>query len=166
MIRSVSWFSALWIASLLPFTAAGAEPETPDPKATVADLAWMTGYWTGPVGDLVMEENWNAPLGGTLASTVRMVAPNGTNMVELVIIREHEGSLQLALQQFRPDYTPVNPAAQKMRLVNAGEQTVTFEDTEGTTGLRRLTYSRTGDTFTVEALLPDGNIFRAALGSR
>jgi len=133
---------------------------------TVADLAWMTGYWSGPVGDQTMEENWNAPLGGTLASTVRMAGPEGTRMVELVIIHEHEGSLILNLQQFKPDYSPLTPAPQKMKLVGTGNQSVTFEDAENTPGIKRLTYSRAGDVFTVEAVLADGNIFKAPLKLR
>lgn len=162
MFRSIRRFRILILAGWLPLTANAADPAAP--AATAADLAWMTGYWTGPVGDLVMEENWNAPRGGTLASTVRMIAPGGTNMVELVIIREHEGTLMLTLQQFKPDFSPISPAPQKMRLVSTTEQSVTFEDAENSPGLKRLTYSRSGDTFTVEAVLPDGNVFKAALG--
>ena len=135
--------------------------------ATVADLAWMTGYWTAPVGEMVMEENWNAPLAGTIASTVRMAGKDGTQMVELVIIAEQAGTLVLTLQQFNPDFTPRSPAPQKMQLVGTGERTVTFADAENTAGLKRLTYSRSADgTFTVEALLPDGSLFRAPLQAR
>lgn len=163
MIRTSRWASVLLLAGLLPLAATRAEAAPP--AVTTADLAWMTGYWAGPVGDQIMEENWNAPRGGTLASTVRMIGPDGTHLVELVIIREHEGSLVLVLQQFRPDFSPLTPAPQRMRLAGSGEQSVTFEDAEGSPGLQRLTYARRGDTFTVEALLPDGNTFKAALGA-
>ncbi len=160
MINGTRWLRVLAFAGLLPLGIVHAQ------NASVADLAWMTGYWQGPVGELVMEENWNAPLGGTLASTVRMVAPTGTNMVELVIIREHEGSLVLSLQQFKPDYTPITPAPQKMKLVSTGHQTVTFEDAENTPGLKKVTYSRVGDVFTVEAVLPNGNVFKVPLNKK
>jgi hypothetical protein len=158
---STSRFAGLFLAGIV----FGAGPAQAD-GTTVADLAWMTGYWSGPVGDQTMEENWNAPLAGTLASTVRMAGPDGTRMVELVIIHEHEGSLILNLQQFKPDYTPLTPAPQKMKLVGTGERSVTFEDAENTPGIKRLTYSREGDVFTVEAVLPDGNVFKAPLKAR
>lgn len=156
-----SRLTALMLAAML-IAAGPARADT----TTVADLAWMTGYWSGPVGDQTMEENWNAPLGGSLASTVRMAGPEGTRMVELVIIHEHEGSLVLNLQQFKPDYSPLTPAPQKMKLVGTGDQSVTFEDAENTPGIKRLTYSRTGDVFTVEAILADGNVFKAPLKLR
>jgi len=133
---------------------------------TANDLAWMTGYWSGPVGELVMEENWSRPLGGTLASMVRMSGKDGTQMVELVIIREQEGSLVLALQQFNPDFSDRTPAPQTLKLVKRGESSVTFEDAASTAGIRTLTYSRSPeDTFTIEAGLSSGDVFRAVLSS-
>lgn len=133
-------------------------------QASVAQLAWMTGYWQGPVGENTLEENWNAPLSGTIASTVRMAGKSGTQMVELVIIREHEGSLLLTLQQFNPDFTPRSPAPQVMKLVESTENSVSFADRDNTPGLRTLKYTRGADnTFTVEAGLPDGNVFKAVL---
>ncbi|MEZ5598861.1 MAG: DUF6265 family protein [Pseudomonadales bacterium] len=131
---------------------------------TVNDLAWMTGYWRGPVGEATMEENWNAPLGGTMSSAVRMAGAASTQMLEMVIIREQDGTLVLALQQFNPDYTPRTPAPQTMTLASLGERTVSFAPADGSPGLQRLTYSRSADdVFTVEAQLPDGSVFRAPL---
>ncbi len=132
---------------------------------SINDLAWMTGYWTGPVGDLVMEENWNAPLAGTIAATVRMAGKDGTQMVELVIIRELGGTLSLSLQQFNPDFSPRSPAPQVMQLKSLGDRTITF--TSEAAGLKQLTYARTDeDHYTVEATLPDGNVFKALLSRR
>jgi Domain of unknown function (DUF6265) len=132
---------------------------------SINDLAWMTGYWVGPVGELVMEENWNAPLAGTIAATVRMAGKNGTQMVELVIIREHEGTLALSLQQFNPDFSPQTPAPQLMQFKSLGDRTITFVSETAT--LKQLTYSRsTDDHYTVEAILPDGNVFKAVLSPR
>jgi len=156
-----SRITTLMLAAML-FAASPARADT----TTVSELDWMTGYWSGSVGDQTMEENWNAPLGGTLASTVRMAGPEGTRMVELVIIYEYDGSLILNLQQFKPDYSPLTPAPQKMKLVGSGDQSVTFEDAENTPGIKRLTYSRASDVFTVEAVLADGNVFKAPLKLR
>jgi len=136
-----------------------------EPSAvSVNDLGWMTGYWSGPLGELVMEENWNRPMGGTISALVRMAGPKGTQMIELVIIREHEGSLLLTLQQFNPDFTPRTPAPQLMRLDSRGEQTITFIDAENTAGLKKLTYSRTTDNqYLIDAVLPSGETFKATL---
>ena len=134
------------------------------PTVTVNDLRWMTGYWSGPLGDQVMEENWNVPLGGTIAGLVRMAGPGGTRMIELVIIREHEQSLRLTLQQFNPDFSPQASAPQSMALVSTGERSVTFANTDESPGLKSLTYSRlTDDQYTIEAVLPSGEPFKAVL---
>ncbi len=150
--------AALILACAAPVRAAEA------PAATVNDLGWMTGYWSGPLGELVMEENWNRPMGGTISALVRMAGPKGTQMIELVIIREHDGSLLLTLQQFNPDFTPRTPAPQLMRLASRGDKTVTFVDAQNTAGLKKLTYSRTTDDhYLIEAELPSGEMFKASL---
>ena len=72
--------------------------------ASVEELTWMKGRWAGPYGPGTLEETWNDPRGDTMVAVVRMTAPDGTNMVELVIINEEDNTLVLRLQQFSPTY--------------------------------------------------------------
>ncbi|TDJ41272.1 MAG: hypothetical protein E2O61_00105, partial [Gammaproteobacteria bacterium] len=57
---------------------------------TVADLAWMSGSWSGPAGPGTLEENWIHPVDGSIASLVRMTGGGTTSMVELIIIEEED----------------------------------------------------------------------------
>lgn len=120
-----------------PASAAG-------PAAKVADLAWMTGSWKGSMGPGTLEESWSRPDAGSIASLVRGTANGQTNMIELIVIEESEGSLVLRLQQWNPGFAPRSPGPQEMRLVEIAERRVSFEAVSAGS-LKRLTYSRPDD---------------------
>ena len=127
------------------------------PKATVQDLVWMTGTWSGPLGDgQALEENWTMPRAGSLAAVVRMVGHGATSMVELIVIEEEGDSLALRIQQWDPGFSPRTPAAQKLALKAIGENRVEWEAV-GEGGMRSLAYARpTPDTFTIDVETADG----------
>ena len=144
-------------ALLLAANVATATDETP--AASVADLAWMTGTWSGPVGGgNVLEENWTAPRAGSIQSLVRMTGPNGTSMVELIVIEEEEGTLRLRLLQWDPGMKPRTEGPSVMTLAELGENTVAFQAEEGAV-FDRLRYTRDGDTFTISVTNPNGSQF-------
>ncbi len=123
-------------------------------KTGIANLAWMTGNWSGPMGAATLEENWIQAKSGSIASLVRLTTPEGTNMVEIVNIQEMEGTLVLHLQQWGPGFAPLAPA-QKMMLHKSGEHTVTFK-AASPGGLKQLTYSRPADNeFEVAVITAD-----------
>lgn len=133
------------------------------PKATVEDLAWMQGAWAGDLGPNRLEERWNAPLAGTIASLVRMTGPTGTSMIELIVVEEEAGSLVLRLQQWNPGFKPRTEGPQVFALESLGKRTVTWKAL-GSTGLQSLTYSRHGKRkFQVDGIGADGNAFAAKL---
>ena len=150
-------------ALLLVANMAAAEDEAPateaKPAASVADLAWMTGTWSGPVGGgNVLEENWTVPKAGSIQSLVRMTGPNGTSMVELIVIEEEEGTLRLRLQQWDPGMKPRTEAPSVMTLTELGENTVAFKAEEGAM-FDKLCYTRDGDGFTISITNPNGGQF-------
>jgi len=118
----------------------------------------MTGSWKGSTGNGTIEENWIRPDAGTIASLVRGTADGAMNMIELIVIEEHEGSLVLRLQQWNPGFEPRSENAQEMELVSVGENEVQFKATsEG--GLTALGYSRpTDDTFVIHVQFGDNKI--------
>ena len=132
-----------------------------DPK--VADLAWMTGSWSGPAGPGVeLEENWSAPRAGTMASIVRMVGGK-TSMIEIVYIEEQDGTLMLYLQQWNPGFEPRTDKPQVMRLDSTGDQSVSFKAV-GDGGMKALGYSRpSADSFVIDVTLANGNAMQIPL---
>jgi hypothetical protein len=56
--------------------------------ATLKDLAWMAGHWTGEDGGTVMEEIWTTPGGGLLLGLHRDVGANGKSFFEFLRVEE------------------------------------------------------------------------------
>ena len=71
-------------------------------------LSWLTGNWKGPRDGGVLEETWLPPLAGTITALVRSSKDQDTRFVEIVHIREINGSLELNLQLFNNSLEPEN----------------------------------------------------------
>ena len=82
------------------------------------------------------------PKAGSIQSLVRQTGPNGTGMVELIVIEESEGTLIFRIQQWSKSYEPRMPAPQKLVLAELGDNSVRFEAEEAGNAFRSLTYSR------------------------
>jgi hypothetical protein len=81
--------------------AAGSRP----PAATIADMAWLAGHWTGEGLGGVAEEVWMTPGGGAMLGMYRLVREGKPVFYELVTIAEDAGSLVIRLKHFNPDMT-------------------------------------------------------------
>jgi hypothetical protein len=132
-------------------------------SANVADLDWMTGSWIGPFGEQTLEENWSEPAGGTIACLVRMTGSGQTNMVELILIEEAEGSLLFRVRQWLPGFVPRRPEPQIMTLAGQSERSVSFDGT-GDSDFLHLTYSRPSpDHFQIDVVPREGEPFQIQL---
>ncbi|MXW50034.1 MAG: hypothetical protein F4X81_02865 [Gammaproteobacteria bacterium] len=134
-LKGCAWASLL----LAGMAAADAAP----PTASIADLAWMTGAWEGPMGEnAVLQETWLEPADDAMMAAVRLLEDGKTNMVELIVIEESEGTLIFRIQQWSKSYEPRMPAPQKLVLAELGDNSVRFEAEEVGNAFRSLTYSR------------------------
>jgi hypothetical protein len=73
------------------------------PKATLADVSWLTGRWVGEGLGGTLEENWSPPLAGAMVATFRLVKDGQTSFYEMCWIREKDGTLEYAVKHFHPD---------------------------------------------------------------
>lgn len=129
--------------------------------ATLADLHWMVGSWSGSLGPLVVEEAWSAPRGGTMSTMIRLTSETSTNMVELAVIREENDSLILHLRQFSPALEL--RLAQDMPLEELSAQTVTFAGPEGA-AIKYLGYRNLGaGRMEVDVTMADDTVVTASL---
>ena len=126
--------------------------------ASISDLAWMTGTWSGAVGPGVLEENWTVPRDGSIQSLVRMTGGGQTSMVELIVIEEEDDTLVLRLQQWDPGMKPRTEGPTVMKLTELGDNTVAF-GVVGEGMFNTLRYTRDGDTFTISITNADGSSF-------
>ena len=88
--------------------AAGA----PRPKATLADMAWLSGHWTGSALGGFVEEIWSEPRGGAMMGMFRHLRDGKPTFYEFLTIVEVDGSLALRLKHFNPDHTGWEEKAQ------------------------------------------------------
>lgn len=74
----------------------------PEPaKATISDLAWLAGAWTGTrgsKGQTSIEERWSPPLGGAMLAVSRTVTRERMVAFEFLRIVEREGGLVYVAQ--------------------------------------------------------------------
>jgi hypothetical protein len=75
------------------------------PAASIGDLAWLTGRWLGEGLGGILEENWNPPLGGTMAATFRLVKEDKPGFYEICLIAPEGNSLVYKVKHFNPDLT-------------------------------------------------------------
>ena len=87
-----------------------------DKPLTVESLSWLTGSWEGQIGGDLLEEIWLPPRAGTIVALVRSSNESGTNFVEIIIIKEINGTLELQLQLFENSLLPINSQPHRFEL--------------------------------------------------
>lgn len=102
----------LALALTLGQTPAGSTPNTirlvdgaERPRATVADLAWLAGSWTGEGLGGTVDEVWSEPGGGAMVGYFRLVKDGKAVFYEIMTLLEHEGSVELRLKHVNADMT-------------------------------------------------------------
>ena len=112
----------LWIIVLalgLPLTAAaqgspdqGSTPNTlklkegaPRAPTKVADLAWLSGRWTGEGLGGRVEEAWSEPDSGSMVGYFRLVKDGKPVFYEIMTLLEADGSVEMRLKHVNPDMT-------------------------------------------------------------
>jgi hypothetical protein len=73
------------------------------PEATLKDVAWLEGKWTGTGLGGQAEDLWSSPAAGAMPGIFRLVKDGKVVFYELMTMVEVEGSLELRLKHFHPD---------------------------------------------------------------
>lgn len=99
------------------------------PPASLADVDWLVGSWTGEAfGGDVFEEVWNPPSGGSMIGMFKLLKGGEVAFYELVLLVEEEGSLSLKVRHFNPDFSAWEGKEEYVdfRFVRAEEDAVHF----------------------------------------
>src|SRR5262245_33103947 len=92
------------LALLTLLASLGAPAQTASPPASIADAAWIAGYWQGEGFGGVIEDSWMPPAGGAMIGSFRLTKNGKPVFYELFAIEEHEGSLRFVVKHFNPDW--------------------------------------------------------------
>ena len=165
-MRPASSALLLSLAIVFAMTALSGPVLAEGPAAKVADLAWMSGHWSGPMQNGTLEENWIQPTAKSMAALVRATGADATTMIELIVIEEENDTLMLRVQQWNPGFAPRTPGPQVMKLKSSEPNKVVFEST-GEGGLKTLGYSRPEPgKFVISIELPAGQKFDIPLAGK
>lgn len=78
-------------AEVLPEGSAG--PAVATARATVADVAWITGHWVGTTAATTFEERWTPASGGAMLAISRTMRNGAMSAFEFLCIAERESTL-------------------------------------------------------------------------
>ena len=98
-----------------------------DKPLTIESLSWLTGSWEGPIGGDLLEETWLPPRAGTIVALVRSSNESGTNFVEIIVIKEVNGTFELQLQLFDDSLKPINKKPHSFELTKIENNYISFK---------------------------------------
>jgi len=118
-------------------------PGQVSPPATIADVAFLAGHWTGDGLGGRFEEVWTPPKQGVMVGMYRGLTIDGApTFNELLVLREEQGSLIVRLKHFDPDMTGWEDKAQVVTMPFLGTR-------DGLVHFDRMSFQITGpDTLT------------------
>jgi hypothetical protein len=75
------------------------------PAATLEDVAWLVGSWSGEAFGSTFEQRWNPPSAGSMIGFFKLLSDDQVIFYELLLLVEEEGSLSLKVKHFAADFT-------------------------------------------------------------
>jgi len=75
------------------------------PPATLADVEWLVGSWSGPAFGGTAEEVWSPPSAGSMLGMFKLMQEGEVSFYELLVLVEEEGTLNLKVKHFNADFT-------------------------------------------------------------
>jgi hypothetical protein len=103
-IRTILASSLCGLAAMAAGVAVSAQAPAPAApvKATVEQLAWVAGAWTGKLGQRTVEQHWSAPLGGSIIAMYRSIQADKATLYELLAIEQEGENVVLRIKHFAP----------------------------------------------------------------
>ena len=74
------------------------------PPASLQDVSWLVGSWTGDAFGSTFEEVWNPPSAGSMVGMWKLMKDDQVVFYELMLIAEEEGSLSIKVKHFTDDF--------------------------------------------------------------
>ena len=73
------------------------------PTATLADVSWLVGNWSGEAFGNTFEEGWNPPSAGSMIGFFKLMDGDDVVFYELLLLVEEQDSLSLKVKHFNAD---------------------------------------------------------------
>ena len=154
-------FVAASLAASLLTSLIAAQPG-PGVRASLSQMAWLAGTWSGGGGPVSIEERWTPPAGGAMLAVSRTLKADRMVAFEFLRIVERDGTLIYIAQ-------PDGLSPTEFRLSAISPDSATFEN-RAHDFPKVIAYAKKVDG-TLEARISDGGqrsetfVFRQALDS-
>ena len=109
------------------------------PTATLSDVGWLVGSWTGEAFGGSFEQVWNPPSAGSMLGMFKTLDAEGqVRFYELLLLVEEQGSLSLKVKHFGRDFIAWEDKDEfiTFRFIEADENAIHFSG---------LSFYRVGD---------------------
>ncbi len=120
-------------------------------KATVQQLAWISGAWAGKGLGGTVEEHWTKPSGDSMVGVFRLVgADDKLNVCELLMIEQWDKHVVYSFRHFGPGNKPWEELDKPLTfdLIRLTPNEAVFESSVQTNP-KRLTYTLKDDTLAI-----------------
>lgn len=74
------------------------------PTASLADVSWLVGSWSGEAFGSDFEEVWNPASAGSMVGMWKLLKDDQVVFYELMLLVEEEGSLSIKVKHFSEDF--------------------------------------------------------------
>ncbi|MEL7451282.1 MAG: DUF6265 family protein [Pseudomonadota bacterium] len=74
------------------------------PAASLDDVAWLTGSWTGTAFGSRFEQVWNAPSAGSMVGLFKLFDDDGVSFYEILLLIPEGDSLALRVKHFTNEF--------------------------------------------------------------
>lgn len=111
------FFQALLLVGVslgTPLAASAAEPASAHtfklaegesaPNASIDQVSWLVGNWTGQAFGKPFEEVWNPPSAGTMVGMFKLLGDDDVEFYEILLLTEIDGTLSLRVKHFTRDF--------------------------------------------------------------
>jgi hypothetical protein len=144
-----------------PAAKENVKDKSPDSlHATIADVAFFSGRWTGTAGTEAVEEICTEPARGEMSCMFRAMDGKKVDGLEFIVFREVDGGIEERTRFFSPEFAekPGDDGV-TLRLASVSTSNVVLENEKPDGVVKRITVARRGkDEFSthIEVVAADG----------
>lgn len=128
-MKYLYWLTLLCFCNSFAQNTLTYNDEKGSPKATLADVTWVTGNWQGEALGGICQETWSKPIGNSMMFNFKLVKDNKVVFYELGHIVEQDKTLLLQIKHFSAQLHGWEAAnkSEDFRLIKVEENRVYFD---------------------------------------
>jgi hypothetical protein len=159
VMMAVVLMAVMAAGALVEVKRCGAATSASPVQATIANVGWLAGRWTGMAGSDSTDEICTAPARGVMTCMFRSMDPEKITGLEFITLRETASGVEERVRFFSPDLTEgQGDNGITLRLASVTGSQIVFDNAKESGVVKNETISRHGeDSFTVHIEVVDAS---------